>query len=426
MLLTEYLYPVHSIQWGESTKYIGGALFIHKQDIINQLEAIGVLHDLEITNIEIVSPGTKTRIVNIFDIFPARYRMDEGAVNYPGVLGPMQTVGNGNTAVLENFAVITTSSRFNKYHKLLDMDGIGSKLSPQSKLFQVVICATPKDERLPTAKYNYCLKKIGLSIGCFLAKIASQTTAPSEKSYTLGQAKNILPKAVYVCMLASHQISEAGEPILYGDDTAGLMPTILHPNEILDGAVITPYWSLSIDTYSLINQPVIKSLYERHQKELELAGVVVCVSHITRDKRERSAHMATQLAAEALGADIAIVTKVGGGIPESDLMMTVEMLEEKGVKTVAIVWSYVGDGSVRDSLSTFSEKADALVSAGMQDEWVTLPQQDYVIGGDKIGPFTDDPKERPVPSHEEIRVRYRDLSGAISQYGASYVAQEEI
>jgi len=43
-----------------------------------------------------------------------------------------------------------------------------------------------------------------------------------------------------------------------------------------------------------------------------------------------------------------------------------------------------------------------------------------------VGPFTDDPNDKPQPANAAIRVRYRDISGAISQLGASFVSQMEI
>lgn len=227
-------------------------------------------------------------------------------------------------------------------------------------------------------------------------------------------------------MLAALQNWDKGESILYGDNLSGMLPTVLHPNEILDGAVIAQNFNLGIDTYSFLNNPVIQELYKKHGKEIDFAGVVVCVSHVTRNQRERSIGMTANLAANVLGADLAIITKVGGGIPESDVMLTIESLERIKVKTTAIMWAHLGNGTIQDILTAYSPAANALVSAGINDALVNLPGQEKVIGGNEIEPLSDDPKAKPQNPHSAIQVRCREICGVINQLGASRVALEEI
>ena len=62
--------------------------------------------------------------------------------------------------------------------------------------------------------------------------------------------------------------TELDEPILYGDNVRSLLPTVLHPNEVLDGAVIAPYWAFGAETYSVQNHPVVshinRLIYQAH------------------------------------------------------------------------------------------------------------------------------------------------------------------
>ena len=425
MHLTMHQYPVQSITWGNSTEYNAGQLSISRADLLAYLHNQGELNEIEIKELALVSPATSTRVINIFDIFPAQARLGKGAINYPGVLGPIQPVGNGTVATLENFAVLAISSRTNKYHKLLDMAGPGSELTPHAGFFHLAVCADPIRSEMTEAQYHGCLKRIGLRIGSYLAGSVSAPPV-SIANYSLDPHSRGLPRVAYVCMIASHQKSAAGEPILYGDDQSGLLTTILNPNEILYGSLVSPYWNLGIDTYTFQKNPVVRGLYDRHGKDVDFVGVVVCVAHITRTQRERSVLMISNLVHSVLGADLALISKVGGGIPESDLMMSIEALEQRGVRTSAIVWSHLGDGSIKDSLSATSVAADAIASAGVYDDWVDLPQQAEIVGGSTVGPFSDDPQEKPQPATAAIRVRYRDISGCISQLGASRVAQVEI
>jgi sarcosine reductase len=112
------------------------------------------------------------------------------------------------------------------------------------------------------------------------------------------------------------------EPIFYGDNVSKLLPTIVHPNEILDGGLVRGYYCQGVETYSIQNHPMIRELYKRHGKELYFVGVVVTAAQFTEPDRERSAVTAAKLVKEVLGADGAVLTKIGGGAPHIDLAQT--------------------------------------------------------------------------------------------------------
>jgi hypothetical protein len=88
--------------------------------------------------------------------------------------------------------------------------------------------------------------------------------------------------------------------------------------------------------------------------------------------------------------------------------------------------SHMGDGTIQDSQSVYSPAADAIASAGIQDTWLDLPAQANAIGGLTVGPFSNQPGDKPLPANAAIRVQYRDICGAISQLGASRVGMVEI
>jgi len=419
-------YPVSSLDWGEEDKYINGKLIINKDNLLSYLRNSEEGRELEITHLELVKPDTSTRVINVYDILPAYARIGDRVSNYPGFLEPFQIVGHGNSATLSNFSILAIASLPSRYNKVIDKSGLGAKFSPYGSHFHIALRAEAKYSGMDSNDYYKCLKKIGLRLGTYLAKLAAKEKPPATKSYNLDPHPTGLPKVVYVCMLAALQNWDKSEGILYGDNLAGMLPTILHPNEILDGAVIAPNFNLGIDTYSFQNNPVIQELYKRHGKEIDFAGVVVSVSHVTRAQRERTVGMTANLVASVLGADMALITKVGGGIPESDVMLTIEALERIGVKTTAIMWAHLGDGTIRDILTAYSPAADALVSVGINDAWINLPEQDVVIGGREIAPLSDDPNAKPQDASSAIKIRCREVCGAINQLGASYVALREI
>jgi glycine reductase len=228
-----------------------------------------------------------------------------------------------------------------------------------------------------------------------------------------------LPRVAYVYQVHSHQFPTGlVEPILYGDNVKKLIPTILHPNEVLDGAVVRGYWGRGQETYSIQNHPLIKELYSRHGKELCFVGVVVTVAQSTEPERERAAAMAANLVKWVLGADGAVLTKIGGGAPHIDLAQTCERLEELGVKTAVIVQDMSFD-SVSDGALIFNTpEANAIVNIGSYGAPVTLPPMERVIGGPVTFPGN-------IPADGALRVQAMNLGGAMSQIGGSCMVAHE-
>src|SRR2546422_7511345 len=98
-----------------------------------------------------------------------------------------------------------------------------------------------------------------------------------------------------------------------------MLPTIVHPNEVLDGAVLRGFMGRSVTTWATQNHPMIRALYAQHGRTLWFAGVVVTVAQATEPERVRSAFLAAGLVAHTLGADGAVFTKIGGGGPPAGI-----------------------------------------------------------------------------------------------------------
>jgi glycine reductase len=195
------------------------------------------------------------------------------------------------------------------------------------------------------------------------------------------------------------------------------MPTIVHPNEILDGALMFSY---SAFTYFAQNHPVILELYKRHRQDLWFAGVVVTMAPVTIGEKQRNAHLAARLAKEVLGADGIIATKIGGGAVDTDLMMIYQRSEEMGMKSALIIMERYPDTGI-----TFvPDNVDALVTPGLTRDAITLPPVERVIGGetlilDNANPDNTNLEIPPLPANRELRLWVGDIAGAISQVGAS-------
>jgi glycine reductase complex component B subunit alpha and beta len=272
-------------------------------------------------------------------------------------------------------------------------------------------------------EYRLAVKKAGLRAAVYLAAAAREMVPDKTEIYELpsiafNQGPKHLPRVSYIFPIHSQQHpTHQKETVFYGSNIQGFLPTIVHPNEILDGALMFSY---SAFTYFAQNHPVIQELYRRHQRDLWFAGVIVTVAPVTIAEKQRNAHLAARLASEVLGADGVIATKIGGGAVDTDLMMIYERCEEMGMKAALIIMERYPDTGI-----TFvPDNVDALVTPGLTRDAINLPPVKRVIGGDTLlldntNPDNTNPGISPLPANQELRLWVGDIAGAISQVGAS-------
>src|SRR5207244_254987 len=148
------------------------------------------------------------------------------------------------------------------------------------------------------------VRMAGLTTAVYLAQTARDAEPDTVETFELPAPTRApaglshLPRVAYVCQIHSHQRpTGVDEGILYGDPIRRMLPTIVHPNEVLDGAVLRGFMGRNATTWAVQNHPVIRSLYARHGRTLWFAGVVVTVAHATEPERVRSAFLTAGLVA---------------------------------------------------------------------------------------------------------------------------------
>jgi glycine reductase len=403
---------VSALGAGPATRLAGGQLEI---DLAGLREALEADPRLARVRLDLALPGDPCRIGRVFDVFAPRAKEDGDGPDFPGALGPLARAGRGRTRALGGVAVVVTDQQLADPATLalIDMSGPVAALSPFARSHNVVVSAWPAPA-VGRPEYLAALRQAGLRAAVHLARAArgtepdqvevfdlpAQTRAPAEAAG--------LPRVAYVFQIHSHQRPTAvDEGVLYGDPVRRMLPTLVHPNEILDGAVIRGFMGRGVTTWATQNHPVIRELYARHGRSLWFAGVVLSVAHATEPERVRSAAMAAGLVVDVLGADGAVFTKIGGGAPHVDMAQTAAQCEARGVKTVLIVEDMSTDGSEEGMLLFNFPGLDALVNVGGAQEKVTLPAVARVIGAD--GPLG------------ESAASYGQIGGAIEQVGASRV-----
>jgi glycine reductase len=117
-----------------------------------------------------------------------------------------------------------------------------------------------------------------------------------------------------------------------------MVPVLLHPNEWLDGALVTSHSSRGVETYFYQKHPVLTALYRWHREgKITLVGTIATMAGSDNDDRPRNCMLAAQQAKWALGADGVILTKYGGGAPHADMALTARLCEQFGMRTTVQV-----------------------------------------------------------------------------------------
>src|SRR5581483_8197386 len=153
-------------------------------------------------------------------------------------------------------AVVETDQLASKSRRLIDMSDPAAAYSPLGNTHNVVLVPHPK-----------------------------AGADPDDYPLAVNRGPKDLPRIAYIFPMHSHQHpTQQKETVFYGSNIQGFMPTIVHPNEILDGALMFSY---SAFTWFAQNHPVIHELYRRHGQDLWFAGVVLTIAPVTLAEKER-------------------------------------------------------------------------------------------------------------------------------------------
>ncbi|MCL2578941.1 MAG: glycine/sarcosine/betaine reductase component B subunit [Oscillospiraceae bacterium] len=387
MKLTLANFHVKDIIFGDKTQLKDGVL------TVNEKEALAVvLEDSHITQAElhVVRPGDEVRMVPVKEAIEPRYRAGGGPV-FPGVTGEMLQAGNGVTHALKDMSVLVVGKHAGGFQDgLIDMSGEGAKYTYYSQLKHLVLVAdTDEDfERREQQKKNRALRWAGMRLAEYLGSCTKDLTPDDTDVYQLdpitkrSAAVNGLPSVVLVLQPQS-QMEELGyNDLNYGWDTNRMLPTLMHPNEVLDGAMISGSFmpcSSKWSTYDFQNFPMIRRLYAEHGKTLNFLGVIMSNLNVALEQKERAALFVAQIA-KTLGADSAIVAEEGYGNPDADFTACLVALEDAGVKTVGLTNECTGRDGASQPLVSMNEKSDAIVSTGNVSTLIELPPMKTVLG----------------------------------------------
>ncbi|MEW6669897.1 MAG: glycine/sarcosine/betaine reductase component B subunit [Thermodesulfobacteriota bacterium] len=417
---------IRDIRFGDKTGIWNGVLTVSRGDLREILESDKRLDRVEI---ELARPGESCRILQVADVLEPRAKIGRSGddVVIPG--GKHALTGQGKTCALKGVAVVLIDHRrkgedsksMDPRDHIIDMSGPGSEVSTYGKTFNVVLLPRPK-ARLSALEYQAALKVAGLKAAAYLARAGEDLEPDEIEAYDLPPLTEIakgmegLPRITYIFQVLSLQYEPIpGEPTFFGAQAGGIAPTILHPNQVLDGAITSALPGLNVQTYRFQNHPIIRELYRRHGKDLCFAGVIAMVAHNNVFDFDRMANIAAGLAKWVIGADGAVLTKTGGGAPELAMAATARRCEQLGIRT-AIAMLHMGadarDAKYGASTIFSMPEVDAIVSMGFPFTKVLLPAVERVIGRPEFLP------EGP-PLEGEMAQPLSSIYGALDQMGSS-------
>ena len=414
---------IKDIQFASESKIENNVLYVNKDELRK-----AIWDDEAIVSVEfdIAKPGESVRITPVKDVIEPRVKVEGRGGFFPGVLSKVDTVGEGKTIALKGMAVVTTGKIVGFQEGIVDMTGPGAQYTPFSKLNNLVIIAEPA-EGIKQHEHEKAVRYIGFKAAKYLGELARNLQPEETKVYEtkplLEQIAQYpdLPKVGYVYMLQTQGLLH--DTYVYGVDAKQIVPTILYPTEIMDGAIVSGNCVSACDknpTYVHLNNGVIEELYEKHGKEINFLGVIITNENVYLADKERSSNWTAKFT-KYLGLDAAIVSQEGFGNPDTDLIMNCKKIETEGVKTVIVTDEYAGQNGASQSLADADPKADAVVTGGNANQLITLPKLDKVIGHIDVVNVIAGGNHDSLKENGTIEVEIQAITGATNETGFGYL-----
>lgn len=379
---------VKDIVFGDKTSYDSGIL------TVNKAEALGVVREDEhitTADLKIVRPGDKVRLCPVKESIEFRCKVSGGTGIFPGVTSPMAKAGMGRTHVLKDCSLLVVGEHWGGFQDgLIDMSGKYQNQSIWGSMPNLVLVADTDEEfeRHEQQKKNHALRWSGMRLAEYVGNCVRDMKPESMDVFELPPVNRrspevqALPSVVYVLQPQTQMEALGYNTLIYGWDGNRMLPTFMHPNEILDGAVVSGSFmpvSSKISTYEWGNLPTLRRLMKEHGKSINFLGVIMSNLNVKMNEKTRCAKIVAQMAND-LGADGAIVCEEGYGNPDVDYIQTIVELEDAGVKTVGLSDECTGRDGASQPLVALDEKADALVHTGNVSELYHLDPMPEVIG----------------------------------------------
>ena len=410
---------IKDIQFAAESKIEDGILYVSEEAV----KAVA-LEDEKIKSVafDIAKPGESVRITPVKDVIEPRVKVEGRGGIFPGVIAKVDTVGSGKTYALKGMAVVTAGKIVGFQEGIIDMTGPGAEYTPFSKTLNLVMVCEPVDG-IKQHDYERAVRFAGFRVATYLGELARELTPDEVKVYETCTIKEgiekypDLPRVAYVQMLQSQGLLH--DTYVYGVYAKKIVPTILNPTEVMDGAIVSGNCVSACDknpTYVHLNNPVVEDLFAEHGKTINFVAHVITNENVYLADKQRSSDWTAKIC-KMLDLDGVIVSQEGFGNPDTDLIMNCKKIEAEGIKTVIITDEYAGRDGKSQSLADADAAADAVDTGGNANQVIILPKLDKVIGTLDYVTTIAGASDETLREDGSLEVEIQVLTGATNETG---------
>lgn len=391
MKLTRQYFDVKEIKTGSKCSLDNGVLTVNADELKAQVKDL--MKAVKDISFEITKPHEDARIVHVLDSLMPMVKIEGEGQQYSGFFSTPFTVGRGITncisgmAVMESAALPWDSSNASSgllYPRdaIVDLTGPYAGLTPFSEMSNLVI-VYDLNEGKSSVEYDDEIRMIGIKVATYIAELTKGKTPDRTEEYDTSTVNPDLPNVVMYWQCQNQ--GPYSNTLLYGMPITEMVPTVLNPNEMLDGCVVSGNYvwpAFKVPSYLHANHPIMMELLKRHGKDLNFRGIVFCRSHnpSTWHKQRCASH--TIKLAQMMDADGIVISWEGGGNACTDGMLVAQTAEHHGIKASMITFEFGGkDGLEGQLLVDDVPEADAVCSGGSIEKTVYLPKVARAIGG---------------------------------------------
>jgi glycine reductase len=380
-------FRIQEVAFGDATRLEGSRLTVSRADLAQAVANPAIAG----VAVELVRPGESARIAQISDVVEPRIKLSGGQV-FPGLLGPVEGVGAGRTNRLEGLTVMVSgevpwlgaSGLFVPRDNFIDTGPPGGEFTPYSQTTNLVLRLRFADG-FSHEDYQRAVVLAGLRAARVLAETTLDASPAEVEVRDLSEVRAELPRVVYAYQVQSQGVFMRS--YLYGRALDELLPTLVHPNELADGALVAGGLgggAVKLTTWLHQNNPLVDGMYRRHGVDWSFAGVILHRGHYYQYEDKQRVALQVARAAQLLRANGVVFSLGGGGNNITEVMLAIQACEQAGIKTVLLAWEHAGPEGSDYPLPFAVPEAVAIVSTGSMDEPVELPPMQRVVGNPTI------------------------------------------
>jgi glycine reductase complex component B subunit alpha and beta len=426
MLLELADFPVSQLRLAQLFRYEAGVLTVDPGELADLVRQDARVEDISFA---VVHPGDQVRVTGIRDIVEPRVKVTGQGQVFPGTLTPVQPAGSGRTHRLSGMAVVSTAvfegaARAGlavQRSAILDMWGPGAEGSRFAKLAALVLIIKLQPG-LSDWDAHCAIQTAELKVARRLAEVTLGLMPHRVEVFDNSSSTAGLPRVVLIQGCLTNSQGAHSNMSYYGMPMRESLATVIHPNELLDGAIAVcatravAYFPI---TWDWQNHPLALGLHREHGNRLNFIGMILeRIQFDTFHGKEVIAHNTAALA-QQLGADGAIVAWTGSGNAFVDVMLTIQACEKRGIRTALVSYEFGGKEGVDSPLLYYVPEAAAAVSTGSRDRWLDLPAPERVVGPYDHFAVLSYPGAPLADAKGELTLDARDmLIGGVDNWGA--------